>query len=565
MSPRSPDSRAQDSLEVILLIGGSVLVALIVLVLVINTTSSGGGLISDGLADYEGSISLPGWFGSTIPVCGDGFIDTDSGEVCDDGDTESGDGCNSLCAIEDGWVCSGVPSVCMVISVPFCGDGTVEGIETCDPPEDCVPAYGSSCNYCNPICQISTEQGGFCGDNEVEGPETCDDGNTIPGDGCDESCHVESPASLCPNGFIDLGEECDGSSFPVGADSCLDHGMNGGVLGCTPDCHFNLAACLSMPNYSQLKTGAFEGILHCSGPLFQPNEHDGYLARFSQNKPSMVRFNIGLYPPPQHFTMEQTTQNYLNLINGPYAGELPYLSITYTFQKQGVVTALDVNVINGDFDSDLIQIADMVKAFNRPTFVRIASEFNGSWNNYKVEYFVDSYRYIVDFFDARGVNNAIYMWNYYPSWETAPFASWYLPWYPGDDYVDWWSMDLFTEHFENPSNKPHQNMLAFINQANIHGKPIAMPESAPDGQDLDSLTTWNNWFTPYFSMINNPTNNIKNFCYSNRNFELNDVTLTEWGNMRIDSKLVSGFDDWALTPLYENAIANPNYLSQPNP
>ena len=34
------------------------------------------------------------------PVCGDTLLDPDSGESCDDGNTENGDGCSSTCQIE---------------------------------------------------------------------------------------------------------------------------------------------------------------------------------------------------------------------------------------------------------------------------------------------------------------------------------------------------------------------------------------------------------------------------------------------------------------------------------
>ncbi|MEM6955581.1 MAG: DUF4215 domain-containing protein, partial [Myxococcota bacterium] len=40
------------------------------------------------------------------PVCGDNRLET--GEGCDDGNTDDGDGCSSLCAIEPGFVCEEV-------------------------------------------------------------------------------------------------------------------------------------------------------------------------------------------------------------------------------------------------------------------------------------------------------------------------------------------------------------------------------------------------------------------------------------------------------------------------
>lgn len=42
--------------------------------------------------------------------CGNGRIDT--GELCDDGDSDNGDGCSNSCQVETGYTCTGTPSVC---------------------------------------------------------------------------------------------------------------------------------------------------------------------------------------------------------------------------------------------------------------------------------------------------------------------------------------------------------------------------------------------------------------------------------------------------------------------
>ena len=49
-------------------------------------------------------------------VCGDGIVTTS--ESCDDSGTTPGDGCDGVCQIESGYVCSGAPSVCQVAAVP---------------------------------------------------------------------------------------------------------------------------------------------------------------------------------------------------------------------------------------------------------------------------------------------------------------------------------------------------------------------------------------------------------------------------------------------------------------
>ena len=54
----------------------------------------------------------------TSASCGDGTVDDlrpppgAYNEDCDDGNTEPGDGCSEVCDIEEGWVCTGSPSVC---------------------------------------------------------------------------------------------------------------------------------------------------------------------------------------------------------------------------------------------------------------------------------------------------------------------------------------------------------------------------------------------------------------------------------------------------------------------
>ena len=53
-------------------------------------------------AEDSGSLSGSG--------CGNGIIE--GMEVCDDGNTNFGDGCSSICEIESGWICSGEPSEC---------------------------------------------------------------------------------------------------------------------------------------------------------------------------------------------------------------------------------------------------------------------------------------------------------------------------------------------------------------------------------------------------------------------------------------------------------------------
>jgi len=41
----------------------------------------------------------------TMRSCGNGILEPNQGEKCDDGNTNNGDGCNAICQIEAGWQC----------------------------------------------------------------------------------------------------------------------------------------------------------------------------------------------------------------------------------------------------------------------------------------------------------------------------------------------------------------------------------------------------------------------------------------------------------------------------
>lgn len=109
--------------------------------------------VVDGCLFYDGfetdAICSAGWSAivgpsTPCPVCGDGLIE--GSETCDDANLSGGDGCSSLCVVDHAWSCSGTPSSCAIT----CGDGRI--------------AFGF---------------------------EACDDGDAFDGDGCSSACVVE--------------------------------------------------------------------------------------------------------------------------------------------------------------------------------------------------------------------------------------------------------------------------------------------------------------------------------------------------------------------------------------
>lgn len=181
-----------------------------------------------------------------VPFCGDGLINVE-GEVCDDGNTESGDGCTGECdQIEAFFVCPtpGEPCVYTV----SCGDGLVGGAETCDDGVDDALGAPASEDGCSETCEI---EDGFvcpvsgaacrpiCGDQLLRGREECDDGldldtgAPVGGDGCDENCQLE-PGWVCPSGEACRRTTC-GDGLAEGSEQC-DDGNDQPYDGCAPDC-----------------------------------------------------------------------------------------------------------------------------------------------------------------------------------------------------------------------------------------------------------------------------------------------------------------------------------------
>lgn len=300
-------------------------------------------------------------------------------------------------------------------------------------------------------------------------------------------------------------------------------------------------------SFEDLRTGNIDKILHCSGPLWNPEEHDGYLAGFPTTKSFMVRFGLNL--GDTRFTFDETLTQIQGHID-TYANELPLLSIGFDKKlADGTPVGLDQEVAQGDFDAELTALAQLVKGVNRTVFLRIPPEVNGFWNGYSPAFLPDAYRHIVTLFQAQGVANAVYMWNVKLVLNQEPPL---MEFYPGDSFVDWWSIDLFNADFLNPTL--NGLVIDFLADAAARGKPVIIPESAPSKLNPDAQSTWDEWFVPYFGLIHGDPN-IKGFCYSNRDFAKNDVTLTEWGNLRIDQS--------ALKPLYQAELLKPQYQHQP--
>jgi fibro-slime domain-containing protein len=173
--------------------------------------------------------------------CGDSALAAT--EFCDDGNVVPDDGCTDTCTVAPGFDCPDGPGN-LCVRVAFCGDALVNvtGEQCDDGATNGEPVGGDGCtaNCKREALFTCPVQGGpctsdvECGDGSVNGNETCDDRNTRPGDGCDDECRLEL-GFVCPVGGV-CRSVC-GDGIRVGREQCDDADTAAGD-GCGPDCRF---------------------------------------------------------------------------------------------------------------------------------------------------------------------------------------------------------------------------------------------------------------------------------------------------------------------------------------
>lgn len=205
-------------------------------------------------------------------------------------------------------------------------------------------------------------------------------------------------------------------------------------------------------------------------------------------------------------------------------------------------------VAAGEYDDSLRLICESLKQLDRPLYLRIGYECNGEWNGYEPDTYRAAFRHVADMVREFDLPAAL-VWNVYPP-ETA------MEYYPGDDYVDWWSFDLF-----DASDGESSGLAAFLDSAHAHGKPVMIGESTPRRVGVDDgEADWNAWFKPFFELIASQPG-IKAFGYIN--WHWGETQWSNWGDARIHSNefVADAFAHMMHDSLYRHA---PNRSSQPS-
>jgi hypothetical protein len=212
--------------------------------------------------------------------------------------------------------------------------------------------------------------------------------------------------------------------------------------------------------------------------------------------------------------------------------------------KLGKFKDLTQDVADGTYDDYLNYLFAALDNLNIPVFIRIGYECNGSWNLYNPGSYKRAYARVANLLRNSVLgNNAASVWCI-----SGKGNSSYMNWYPGDESVDWWSIDLF------PSGSITSDLTKnFLNQANTHRKPVMIGESSASHTGTSQgRASWDQWFKPYFELIsNNP--GIKAFNYINWDWRNYPKRYPGWVDGRIGSNaLIAG--------LYAREMSSPLYM-----
>lgn len=210
-------------------------------------------------------------------------------------------------------------------------------------------------------------------------------------------------------------------------------------------------------------------------------------------------------------------------------------------------------VASGQRESQLQGFCDVLREFARPAFVRIGYEFNGRWNGYEPASYQAAFRHVVTRIRENGLDNVAAVWCFAPGGDPD-----YLKWYPGDDCIDWWSIDLFSpEHFTLPETKQ------FMEDAYSRGFPVMIGESTPRYVGCtDADAAIERWFTPYRTFLEaNP--HCKATGYINWNWASYPM-WSDWGDGRLAASdgVLRWFRELVSDSPFIHASESGNYLKR---
>ena len=142
-----------------------------------------------------------------------------------------------------------VNGFCVAGTPPVINDGISCTVDSCNEVTDTIVHAPN-----NALCS----NGLYCDGTEICNVASgCQSGTAVScgaGQVCDEGTDSCVSTSLCGNGILNSGEQCDGTT--LGGETCLTRGFTGGTLACTGSCTFDTSGCTSGGEQTIISTTA---------------------------------------------------------------------------------------------------------------------------------------------------------------------------------------------------------------------------------------------------------------------------------------------------------------------
>lgn len=210
-------------------------------------------------------------------------------------------------------------------------------------------------------------------------------------------------------------------------------------------------------------------------------------------------------------------------ISGLKPAVIPQLGLAMT-SDGNPETHYEHEVAAGKYDAEIKSLIAVLKEWNRPIYIRLGYEFNGFWNGYEKDSYKEAFRYVTKAIRDAGLDNVAIVWCFAVDSDEDTF----MDWYPGDDVVDWWSIDIFSPwHFGRPET------WAYLDTALARKFPVMIGESTPRRTSVQKGdSSWHLWFVPYFNVVREYPN-LKATGYINWNWS--ETRWADWGDARVEA------------------------------
>lgn len=187
-----------------------------------------------------------------------------------------------------------------------------------------------------------------------------------------------------------------------------------------------------------------------------------------------------------------------------------------------------VQIKDGQADNYIKRMANDMKAYNKEIWLRPLHEGNGNWYPWAIgdstvntnATYIAAWRHIVDIFRAEGADNVKFVFNI--NCNNVGIGASFTGHYPGDDYVDYNSLDGYnwgtTQSWGSTWQSFDQIFSASYNALKQYNKPIMITEVASAEQGGDKAQ----WITETFKTIDTSYDRITAFMWFNEQKE------TDW-------------------------------------